>query len=84
MTTENQISAPSELLDKIEQQWIGRAKTQNIVPSKAMTKGYMNAEGEFFIGAMAALGALDYVVPPRWFVQIISGRPIVSMERLRA
>lgn len=84
MTIENQIPTPPVLLDSIEQQWIGRAKTQNIVPNKTMTKGYLNAEGEFFIGAMATLGALGYVVPPRWLIPIMSGRPIVSMERLRA
>ncbi len=71
----------------IEQQWRSRAASQYLKPKSA---AYKKAEVEFFCGAMAALQAcypdndnperLTSMVPPKWVVCIMSGRPVVEDE----
>lgn len=35
-------------------------------------------ETDFFAGAMAAMDALGEVIPPAWFIMIMSGRSIID------
>lgn len=63
----------------IEAQWLGRAASMGLKPGSAK---YMNAEEEFFTGAMAALASLGYAgwCPPQWFVAIIRGTPVAKRQ----
>ena len=75
------------IIKSIEAQWRSRAKTQDLKPGTAK---YANLEVEFFTGAMAALQAafpnenasdeMTRMVPPKWIVSAISGRPICPKE----
>jgi hypothetical protein len=73
----------------IEQQWLDRAKAQDLKPT---SMAYKRAEVEFFAGAMAALHTmfpnaeatkLSNAIPPIWVVNAISGRPIVERASVR-
>lgn len=69
----------------IEAQWRSRAKTQDLKHGSAK---YLKAEVEFFVGAMAALQALDSasgqyltsLAPLKWTIAMLSGRPILAKE----
>lgn len=69
---------------RIEQAWRGRVKAQGF-PSKGIK--YQKLELEFFLGAMAAINAMDpnaeadklsRLVPPAWVICPMSGRSIVE------
>lgn len=73
MTTNNKIS--DELRTTIEQIWMRRSDSQGFKPKSAK---YASAEVEFFVGAMAALGAQGFEIPAFWTMAIMSGRPVVD------
>lgn len=70
---------PNALLDKIEVQWIARAATQNF--GKPRSQKYLHAEGEFFMGAMTALGQVGFVLPPRWVFAIMQNDNIAKEKK---
>lgn len=72
LTPENPIDP--EMRQRIEEVWKSRAQTQNLNPKSL---AYKKAEVEFFVGATAALNQFGVVMPPKWFVNILSGRPVV-------
>jgi hypothetical protein len=67
---------PASLQAQIEQQWLGRAKTQNMPSPASMT--YKRAECEFFVGAMAALDACGYTPPMKWVMSVMSNGNVVQ------
>lgn len=77
------MTPPNDLLDKVEQTWISRVHGQNIVPNGRPTQTYLRTEVEFFVGAMAALAALGYEMPPRWVITIMSGQAIVPLDQVK-
>ena len=70
----------------VEDAWLSRAKTRNY--GKRTSMKYLNAELEFFVGAMAALQAvqpgeldkLSPLVPPAWVFNPMTGRNIVEVK----
>ena len=72
----NQITP--ELRTSIEQQWMRRSDAQGLKPKSAK---YASAEVDFFVGAMAALGAQGFEVPAYWVMAIMSGRPVVDRTK---
>jgi len=75
------------VIDKVEAQWLTRAKAQFLNPK---TQAYKKAEVEFFMGAMAALQAMDpdapegqmtTSIPPIWVINIMSGRNVVEVPK---
>lgn len=74
----------------IEDAWLSRAKAQDYGKSSTVT--YKRKEAEFFMGAAAALnavqpaaekGVLGPLVPPAWIINLMSGRNVVEPERIR-
>ena len=61
------------LIEKIEASWLHRAKRAELKPS---SKAYRTAEVEYFVGAMACMDAQGQVLPPKWVIRIMSGRPV--------
>lgn len=68
--------------EEIEKQWKDRVQSLGYKPGTAM---YRKVECEFFVGAMAAIQAMDpdatpgklsAKVPPIWPINIMSGRPV--------
>lgn len=76
MSTENRY-ATAAMINKVEAGWKSRMRTQGMIPHHVKTQ---RAEIEYFIGAMAALDAAGFVMPPRWVVTIMSGQRICQME----
>lgn len=74
MPTEK-VAITIEAMENIESAWRSRANTQNYNPKSA---AYRTAECEFFVGAMAALDQCGIVMPPKWVINIMSGRPVAS------
>lgn len=73
--TKEQQHADGYTLKRVEELWLLRMLSQDIRPS---TKRGGERETEFFAGAMAALTAMGYTIPPRWAVPIMSGRSVTD------
>lgn len=72
------MSAPTtpitpEIKAHIEATWRARAAI-NFPNSKSAL--YQDRECEFYVGAMAALAAVQIDPPPIWIINIMSGRPV--------
>jgi hypothetical protein len=61
------------LTEKIEAAWLDRAKASGLKPA---SRKYDIAEVEFFVGAMACMDAQGQILPPKWVIAIMSGRPV--------
>ena len=74
----------NEMVQRIEDVWLSRAKSQSL--GKPSTLTYKKKELEFFLGAMSAINEIlprdddrlsDYV-PPRWVFSPMTGDNIVK------
>lgn len=77
-----------EIQKKIEEAWKSRYLANKESYGKQGGRKYQVAQGEFFVGAMAAINAilpnegnqenLSGAVPPWWVIAIMSGRDILK------
>lgn len=80
------VPTKDEIRASVEKDWLKRAGTMGY--GKPGSATYRKHEAEFFVGAMAAMQAVDPnserltdLVPPIWFVNIISGRNVVEVDK---